>query len=56
MATKTAPKAASTEHTHDYSNIQRDDVTHDHKNGDYPHIHDGLEDKAYVAAVKKRGR
>jgi hypothetical protein len=41
-------------HTHTYDTYpDRDDVTHDHKAGG-PHIHDGLQDDAYIKAVADR--
>jgi len=37
----------TTKHKHDESE-------HDHKGGDHPHIHDGMEDSQYLARVAKR--
>lgn len=33
---------------------KHDEAEHDHKNGDHPHIHDGVADSQYQARLKKK--
>lgn len=45
-------KFAKLRKTHDYRNLE--DLTHDHKNGEKPHVHDGLTDDGYLKRVADR--